>query len=134
MAISTTDRLAEVLERWEAVIGLEIHTELTALNTKMFCGCPVAFGGEPNTRVCPVCLGMPGALPVPEPGGHRVDRALRAGDRLRDRALTASSIARTTSIPTCRRTTRSPSTTCPSARTATSMSRSTVTAPAALRP
>ncbi|MBW6469153.1 MAG: Asp-tRNA(Asn)/Glu-tRNA(Gln) amidotransferase GatCAB subunit B, partial [Coriobacteriia bacterium] len=59
------DRLASVLERWEAVIGLEIHTELTALNTKMFCGCPVAFGGEPNTRVCPVCLGMPGALPVP---------------------------------------------------------------------
>ena len=59
------DRLADVLERWEAVIGLEIHTELTSLNTKMFCGCPVAFGGETNTRVCPVCLGMPGALPVP---------------------------------------------------------------------
>jgi aspartyl-tRNA(Asn)/glutamyl-tRNA(Gln) amidotransferase subunit B len=59
------DRLAEVLDRWEAVIGLEIHTELTALETKMFCGCPVAFGGEPNTRVCPVCLGLPGALPVP---------------------------------------------------------------------
>jgi aspartyl-tRNA(Asn)/glutamyl-tRNA(Gln) amidotransferase subunit B len=59
------DRLAEVLERWEAVIGLEIHTELTSLNTKMFCGCPVAFGGEPNTRVCPVCLGLPGSLPVP---------------------------------------------------------------------
>ncbi len=59
------DRLLEVLEDWEAVIGLEIHTELTALNTKMFCGCPVAFGGEPNTRVCPVCLGLPGALPVP---------------------------------------------------------------------
>jgi len=59
------DRLAEVLERYEAVIGLEIHTEITAVDTKMFCGCPVAFGGEPNTRVCPVCLGMPGALPVP---------------------------------------------------------------------
>jgi aspartyl-tRNA(Asn)/glutamyl-tRNA(Gln) amidotransferase subunit B len=59
------DRLAEVLTRWEAVIGLEIHTELTSLNTKMFCGCPVSFGGEPNTRVCPVCLGLPGALPVP---------------------------------------------------------------------
>lgn len=59
------DRLIEVLEEWEAVIGLEIHTELTSLNTKMFCGCPVEFGGEPNTRVCPVCLGMPGALPVP---------------------------------------------------------------------
>jgi aspartyl-tRNA(Asn)/glutamyl-tRNA(Gln) amidotransferase subunit B len=59
------DRLTEVLERYEAVIGLEIHTELTSLNSKMFCGCPVAFGGEPNTRVCPVCLGLPGALPVP---------------------------------------------------------------------
>ncbi|MBN2405167.1 MAG: Asp-tRNA(Asn)/Glu-tRNA(Gln) amidotransferase GatCAB subunit B, partial [Coriobacteriia bacterium] len=59
------DRLTEVLERYEAVIGLEIHTELTSLNSKMFCGCPVEFGGEPNTRVCPVCLGMPGALPVP---------------------------------------------------------------------
>ncbi|PKQ37352.1 MAG: Asp-tRNA(Asn)/Glu-tRNA(Gln) amidotransferase GatCAB subunit B [Actinobacteria bacterium HGW-Actinobacteria-1] len=59
------DRLAGVLEQYEAVIGLEIHTELTSLNSKMFCGCPVEFGGEPNTRVCPVCLGMPGALPVP---------------------------------------------------------------------
>lgn len=59
------DRLPGVLERYEAVIGLEIHTELTALNSKMFCGCPVEFGGEPNTRVCPVCLGLPGALPVP---------------------------------------------------------------------
>jgi len=59
------DRLQEVFETWEAVIGLEIHTELTTLNTKMFCGCPVAFGGDPNTRVCPVCLGLPGALPVP---------------------------------------------------------------------
>ncbi len=59
------ERLLEVLERWEAVIGLEIHTELTAVDSKMFCGCPVAFGGEPNTRVCPVCLGLPGALPVP---------------------------------------------------------------------
>ncbi|MDP2402005.1 MAG: Asp-tRNA(Asn)/Glu-tRNA(Gln) amidotransferase GatCAB subunit B, partial [Actinomycetota bacterium] len=59
------DRLQEVLVDWEAVIGLEIHTELTACATKMFCGCPVEFAGEPNTRVCPVCLGMPGALPVP---------------------------------------------------------------------
>jgi len=59
------DRLAEALVDMEAVIGLEIHTELTSLKTKMFCGCPVAFGGEVNTRVCPVCLGLPGALPVP---------------------------------------------------------------------
>ena len=45
-------------------IGLEIHCEL-ATATKMFCGCDVGFGGEPNTRVCQVCLGHPGTLPVP---------------------------------------------------------------------
>lgn len=49
---------------YETVIGLEIHTELLT-NSKMFCGCEVAFGGEPNTRVCEVCLGHPGTLPVP---------------------------------------------------------------------
>lgn len=59
------DRLREVLRDWEAVIGLEVHTELTTLDSKMFCGCPIAFGGEPNSRTCPVCIGMPGALPVP---------------------------------------------------------------------
>ncbi|MCL2324853.1 MAG: Asp-tRNA(Asn)/Glu-tRNA(Gln) amidotransferase subunit GatB [Actinomycetia bacterium] len=57
--------LEEVIQTWEPVIGLEIHTEITATRTKMFCGCQIAHGGEPNTRVCPVCLGMPGALPVP---------------------------------------------------------------------
>ncbi len=57
--------LQEVLKTWEAVIGLEIHAELTTLNTKMFCSCPIEFGAEPNTHTCPVCLGMPGALPVP---------------------------------------------------------------------
>jgi len=49
---------------YEAVIGIECHVELKTA-TKMFCGCPNAFGGEPNTKICPVCLGMPGALPVP---------------------------------------------------------------------
>ena len=57
--------LAEVLQVWEAVIGLEIHTELTALETKMFCDCRISHDAEPNANVCPVCLGMPGALPVP---------------------------------------------------------------------
>ncbi|OFW60654.1 MAG: aspartyl/glutamyl-tRNA amidotransferase subunit B [Actinobacteria bacterium RBG_16_64_13] len=50
-------------ERWEAVIGLEIHVQLNT-RTKMFCGCEVTFGEPPNTRVCPVCLGHPGVLPV----------------------------------------------------------------------
>jgi aspartyl-tRNA(Asn)/glutamyl-tRNA(Gln) amidotransferase subunit B len=58
-------KLAEVLRDWEAVIGLEVHTELTALETKMFCNCKNTHDDPPNTNVCPVCLGMPGALPVP---------------------------------------------------------------------
>jgi aspartyl-tRNA(Asn)/glutamyl-tRNA(Gln) amidotransferase subunit B len=49
---------------YEAVIGLECHVELST-RTKMFCGCPNEFGGEPNTRTCPICLGHPGTLPVP---------------------------------------------------------------------
>ena len=57
--------LSEVLQNWEAVIGLEIHTELTALETKMFCNCRLSHDDEPNANVCPVCLGLPGALPVP---------------------------------------------------------------------
>src|SRR5437762_10055222 len=49
--------------QWEAVIGLEVHAQLLTAS-KMFCGCSTAFGGEPNTRTCPVCQGMPGTLPV----------------------------------------------------------------------
>ncbi len=48
---------------WEMVVGLEVHTELRT-TTKMFCGCANAFGAAPNTHVCPVCLGLPGSLPV----------------------------------------------------------------------
>ncbi|HTB08526.1 MAG TPA: Asp-tRNA(Asn)/Glu-tRNA(Gln) amidotransferase subunit GatB, partial [Acidimicrobiales bacterium] len=51
------------LEGWEMVVGLEVHTELKTV-TKMFCGCENVFGAEPNTKVCPVCLGLPGSLPV----------------------------------------------------------------------
>ena len=57
--------LRAALADWEAVIGLEVHCALTALETKMFCGCRLEFGAPPNTRTCPVCLGLPGALPVP---------------------------------------------------------------------
>ncbi len=53
----------ELLARYEPVIGLEVHVQL-ATNTKIFCACPTGFGAEPNTNVCPVCLGLPGALPV----------------------------------------------------------------------
>lgn len=57
--------LEEAMEKWEPVIGLECHIELTSLNSKMFCSCKNEHGDEPNTNVCPVCLGMPGALPSP---------------------------------------------------------------------
>ncbi|HZX40508.1 MAG TPA: Asp-tRNA(Asn)/Glu-tRNA(Gln) amidotransferase subunit GatB, partial [Myxococcaceae bacterium] len=53
----------EALTRYDPVIGLETHVELGTV-TKMFCGCPARFGGEPNSLVCPVCLGLPGSLPV----------------------------------------------------------------------
>ncbi|MCW2881038.1 MAG: aspartyl/glutamyl-tRNA amidotransferase subunit [Sphaerisporangium sp.] len=53
----------EALERFEPVIGLETHVEL-GTTSKMFCGCPTTFGAPPNTHVCPVCLALPGALPV----------------------------------------------------------------------
>ncbi len=61
---------------WEMVIGLEVHSEL-ATTTKMFCGCLNAFGDEPNTNVCPVCLGLPGSLPVLNE--QAVELAMRIG-------------------------------------------------------
>src|ERR1700761_2391978 len=53
----------EVLAKYMPVIGLEVHVQLLT-KTKAFCGCKNEYGGEPNTHVCPVCLGLPGALPV----------------------------------------------------------------------
>ncbi len=53
----------DAVARFDPVLGLEVHVELNTV-TKMFCGCATAFGAEPNSQVCPVCLGLPGALPV----------------------------------------------------------------------
>ncbi|HEV8400185.1 MAG TPA: Asp-tRNA(Asn)/Glu-tRNA(Gln) amidotransferase subunit GatB [Gemmatimonadales bacterium] len=60
---------------WETVIGLETHVHLRTVS-KMFCGCSAAFGAAPNTHVCPVCLGLPGALP--SPNGEALKHAVRA--------------------------------------------------------
>ncbi|HJQ42181.1 MAG TPA: Asp-tRNA(Asn)/Glu-tRNA(Gln) amidotransferase subunit GatB [Jatrophihabitantaceae bacterium] len=61
--MNTTVTYEDVLARYEPVIGLETHVELGTVS-KMFCGCSTEFGGEPNTQVCAVCLGLPGSLPV----------------------------------------------------------------------
>src|SRR5215469_6723589 len=53
----------EILAKYEPVIGLEVHVQLLTAS-KIFCGCANKFGSEPNTNVCPVCLGLPGSLPV----------------------------------------------------------------------
>jgi aspartyl-tRNA(Asn)/glutamyl-tRNA(Gln) amidotransferase subunit B len=70
------DVTSELLKKYEAVIGIECHVELKTAS-KMFCGCPNEFGGEPNTRLCPVCLALPGALPVPN--GAAIEHLMRAG-------------------------------------------------------
>ncbi|TMK85058.1 MAG: Asp-tRNA(Asn)/Glu-tRNA(Gln) amidotransferase subunit GatB, partial [Actinobacteria bacterium] len=64
---------------WETVIGLEVHCELSTA-TKLFCGCRNAFGDEPNTNICPVCLGLPGSLPVIN--RRAVEFAMRIGEAL----------------------------------------------------
>lgn len=66
----------DAVSRYEPVIGLETHVEL-GTRTKMFCGCRTEFGAEPNTQVCPVCLGLPGALPVANRAG--IEATIRIG-------------------------------------------------------
>jgi len=66
-------------EGWELVVGLEVHVELSTA-TKLFCGCANQFGSEPNTNICPVCLGLPGSLPVIN--GTAVKYAMQLGRAL----------------------------------------------------
>src|SRR5436309_4199909 len=75
---------------WETVIGLETHVQLRTVS-KMFCGCSTAFGAPPNTQVCPVCLGLPGALPVPNEEAIRlaVRAALALGCEVHERSVFA---------------------------------------------
>lgn len=76
---------------WEAVIGLEVHVEL-ATASKMFCPCPTRFGAPPNGQVCPVCLGLPGVLPVPN--RQAVELAVKAALALNCRVATYSKFDR----------------------------------------
>ncbi|MSZ49807.1 MAG: Asp-tRNA(Asn)/Glu-tRNA(Gln) amidotransferase subunit GatB, partial [Actinobacteria bacterium] len=66
----------EVIANFDPVLGLEVHVELGTAS-KMFCGCATEFGAEPNTQVCPTCLGLPGSLPVVN--GTAVESAIRIG-------------------------------------------------------
>ena len=78
MSTGTAELLSfeEAIASYDPVMGLEVHVELNTL-TKMFCSCPTAFGAPPNTQVCPVCLGLPGSLPVVNQ--QAVESAIRIG-------------------------------------------------------
>ena len=81
----------DVLATYEPVMGLEVHVELNTVS-KMFCGCSTAFGADPNTQVCPVCLGLPGSLPVIN--GKAVESAIRIGLALNCRIASWCRMAR----------------------------------------
>jgi len=92
MASSATTAVSpEAIARYEPVIGLEVHVQL-ATRTKIFCGCPTSFGAPPNTNVCPVCLGLPGALPVLS--RRAVELAIEAALALTCRVNSSSIFAR----------------------------------------
>jgi aspartyl-tRNA(Asn)/glutamyl-tRNA(Gln) amidotransferase subunit B len=81
----------EAIEKYESVIGLEVHVQLGTA-TKIFCGCPTSFGAAPNSNVCPVCLGLPGALPVLNQ--HAVELAIQAALAMHCRVNQFSRFAR----------------------------------------
>jgi aspartyl-tRNA(Asn)/glutamyl-tRNA(Gln) amidotransferase subunit B len=91
MSSSVADPVTGAIARYEAVIGLEVHVQL-ATATKIFCGCPTSFGAPPNTNVCPVCLGLPGALPVLS--RHAVELAIKGALALNCRIRPVSRFAR----------------------------------------
>jgi aspartyl-tRNA(Asn)/glutamyl-tRNA(Gln) amidotransferase subunit B len=91
MSSSSTLAPPDAIAKYEPVIGLEVHVQLATL-TKIFCGCPTSFGAPPNTNVCPVCLGLPGALPVLS--RTAVELAIQAGLALNCRVNSRSVFAR----------------------------------------
>ncbi len=91
MSMATALTYDEAVSRFEPVIGLETHIEL-GTRTKMFCGCPTDFGAEPNTQICPVCLGLPGSLPVANRAA--IEATIRIGLALNCRIATWCRFAR----------------------------------------
>ncbi|WP_020105527.1 Asp-tRNA(Asn)/Glu-tRNA(Gln) amidotransferase subunit GatB [Nocardia sp. 348MFTsu5.1] len=81
----------DVIAEFDPVMGMEVHVEL-GTNTKMFCGCPTTFGAEPNTQVCPVCIGLPGSLPVVNETA--IESAIRIGLSLNCSIRPSSTFAR----------------------------------------
>jgi aspartyl-tRNA(Asn)/glutamyl-tRNA(Gln) amidotransferase subunit B len=90
-SIPEVSAAADRIKNYEAVIGLEVHVQL-ATRTKIFCACPTGFGAPPNTNVCPVCLGLPGALPVLNK--RAVELAVQAALALNCRVNPVSRLAR----------------------------------------